>query len=216
MAFMTILHTFSRPAAYAADAEASSPFAGFRKSMARSRPRQKHGLEQALADHHIRKLVELAVEERLEEFQKLLDVAPPPPTPLEAARQRGVSYMKAVLDQPDNLTLGEASAYCGRADRLVNQARQRGEYYALVLEGNSRGFRYPRWQFDASHGRLATILRKINALEASCWATHHFLTRPSPCLAGRIPRDIILDADADLAPVCHAIDQHFTGEQGAA
>lgn len=216
MGFMTILHTFSTAQPYGGDAEASSPFGGFRKSIARSRPRPKHGLEQALADHRIRQLVELAVEERLEEFHKLLEVAPRAPTPLEAARDRGVSYMKSVLDQPDNLTLGEAAAYCGRSDRIVNEARQRGEYYALVLEGNSRGFRYPRWQFDVPHGRLVPVLRKLDAHDASCWARHHFLTRPSPCLGGRIPRDILLDGDAGLAAVCSAIDEHFTGEQGAA
>lgn len=209
----TILRTFSPPEAHA---ELTGPFAGFRKSLARSRPRHKSGLEQALADHRIRQLVDLAVEERLEEFHKLLELAPSAPAPLEVARQRGTSYMKSELDQPDNLTLGEASAYCGRSDRVVNEARQRGDYYALVLEGNSRGFRYPRWQFDAPQARLATVLRKLDAMQASCWAKHHFLTRPSPCLAGHIPRDILIDRDADLAAVCNAVDQHFTGEQGAA
>lgn len=209
----TILRTFSPAEAYA---DENRPFAGFRKGIARSRPRQKHGLEQALADHRIRQLVDLAVEERMEEFQKLLDLAPATPTPLEAARQRGVSYMKSELDHPGNLTLAEASAYCGRSDRIVNEARQRGEYYALVLDGNSRGFRYPRWQFDVPHARLATVLRKLDALDASCWAKHHFLTHRRPCLGGRTPRDILLEGDAGLPAVCSAIDQHFTGEQGAA
>ena len=124
--------------------------------------------------------------------------------------------MKSELDQPDNLTLGEASAYCGRSDRVVNEARQRGEYYALILDGNSRGFRYPRWQFDIPAARLATVLRKLDALDVSCWAKHHFLTRPSPCLDGRTPRELLVDGDASLAAVCSAIDEHFTGEQGAA
>ncbi|MFD2366807.1 hypothetical protein [Pseudoduganella sp. GCM10020061] len=210
------LRTFSPLAACGAAVDANSPFSGFRKSVARSRARAKPGPEQVLADRRIRQLVDLAVEERLEEFQRLLDLAPPAPTPLETARQRGVSYMKAELDQPDNLTLGEAAAYCGRSDRVVNEARQRGDYYALVMEGNSRGFRYPRWQFDAPHGRLAAVLHKLDALDASCWSKHHFLTRPSPTLHGRIPRDIILDQHADLGAVCLAIDEHFSGEQGAA
>ena len=85
-----------------------------------------------------------------------------------------------------------------------------------ILDGNSRGFRYPRWQFDIPPARLATVLRKLDALDASCWAKHHFLTRPSPCLDGRTPRELLVNRDAGLAAVCSAIDEHFTGEQGAA
>ena len=213
---MTILHTLTPAEPYADGPDASSAFGGFRKCPARSRSKPKHALERALADHRIRQLVEMAVEERLSEFQKMLDPVPARPTPLQDARNRGVAYMKSALDQPDNLTLGEASAYCGRSDRIVNEARQRGEYYALVLDGNSRGFRYPRWQFEAPRARLVAVLRKLDAAGASCWAKHHFLTRRSPCLHGRAPRDIILDDSADLAPVSTAIDEHFSGEQGAA
>lgn len=212
---MTTLHTF--PAAEGCADSADSPFSNFRKSLARSRPRPKNALELALADHHIRKLVDLRVEERLEEFQKRIGHGgKPPETPMQAARRRGVSYMKAELDRPENLTLGEASAYCGRSDRLVNEARQRGDYYALVMEGNERGFRYPRWQFDAPLARLVPVLRQLDSIGASCWARHHFLLQPSRLLAGRSPRDVILDSSADLGAIERAVQDHFLADQGAA
>ncbi len=137
------------------------------------------------------------------------------PDPLAAAKARGMSYTKAEWQKPTNLNLAAAAGYSRRSDRMINAARNRGELYALVLDGNQRGFRYPQWQFDAEPARLAPVLQALPD-DASCWSKHQFLTRPNDALDGRSPKDVILDPQAALAPVLAAAHHRYAGDQGAA
>lgn len=134
---------------------------------------------------------------------------------LGAAKARGASYARTEWGKPENLTLQQAAAYCGRSDRVVNEARIKGEYYALLLEGKSRGYRYPLWQFDADTDRLAKILALLNTVDASCWVKHNFLLRPNTLLGGRSPREIILDQATDLSQLIKVTNNRFDGDQGA-
>ncbi|RSZ59287.1 hypothetical protein HF313_02500 [Massilia atriviolacea] len=137
-------------------------------------------------------------------------------TALSAARTRGASYARAEIAKPDNLTLAAAAKYSGRSDRMINEERKRGLYYALVLEGNSRGFRYPSWQFDANRSRLAAVFHAFgNGDTMNSWVIHAFLTTPNVHLDGHSPREVILDPRLDLEPVLALARARFDSDQGA-
>lgn len=137
--------------------------------------------------------------------------------PLAAAKARGASYTKAEWQRPENLTLADAAHYSQRSDRMINAARNKGNLYALLLEGNLRGFRYPQWQFDADPVRLAQVLHALPTDgQVSCWSKHQFLTRPNSMLDGRAPSEVILDSTADIAHLVQIVHNRYTSEQGAA
>jgi hypothetical protein len=168
-------------------------------------------------------IIEKTVAEALERWgQKLastenatLSSAVASSDPLAAARARGVAYMKAQLELPENLNLDAAAKYAGLSGRHINELRQRGELYALVLDGHTRGFRYPQWQFDAQFQRLARLIKMLNQKAVSCWAIHDFLTRSNDDL-GRSPKDAILDAGFPLERIEQAIEKRFgSADQGA-
>lgn len=60
--------------------------------------------------------------------------------PLREARERGRLAAAREWEQPENLSLKDAALYAGRSDRAINQDRQAGRLYALVLRGASEGF----------------------------------------------------------------------------
>jgi hypothetical protein len=139
-----------------------------------------------------------------------------PSDPLAAARARGVSYMKAQLELPENLNLDSAATYSGLSNRHINELRQKGDLYALVLEGNTRGYRYPQWQFDAERERLVPVLRSLHEKGLSCWAIHSFMMRVNEHL-GRAPREGILDPDFPVDRITEAVGIRFSqADQGAA
>lgn len=136
--------------------------------------------------------------------------------PLAAAKSRGASYMKNELANPDSLSLADASKYTGRADRLINVERNKGWLYALVLEGNTRGFRYPKWQFDVPASRLRTILDVLAPGSLSCWSLHNFLTRPHSDLDGKSPAAAIADGDFPIERIIEVARRRIDQHQGAA
>jgi hypothetical protein len=135
--------------------------------------------------------------------------------PFPAARALGVAYMKVELKNPANLSLKNASVYAGRSDRMINAARRRGELYALLPDRKTRGFRYPSWQFDVDGARLAKVLQALDSFGVSCWIKHNFLLNESDHLAGRSPKDIISDPNAEIETVISAARARFSGEHGA-
>lgn len=134
---------------------------------------------------------------------------------IASARERGASYARQEWEKPDNLRLADAAAYAGRSDRVINEYRKNARYYALVLEGNTRGFRYPRWQFDADAGRVATVLRLLKDAGLSCWGIHQFLHSPIERAGGITARQIICDSKVALEPVLEAARQRYFSDQGA-
>lgn len=139
----------------------------------------------------------------------------PSPAPLAAARARGESYMKSQLDAPENINLESAAAYSGFSGRHINELRQKGDVYALVLDGNTRGYRYPQWQFDAERERLVPVLQRMKAKNLGCWAMHHFMLRSNDDL-GRSPKDAVLDPEFPISLVEQAVDRRFSeADQGA-
>jgi hypothetical protein len=131
------------------------------------------------------------------------------------ARERGANYARAQYDDPNNLSLLEAGKHAGLAVRIINERRNAGRYYALALDGKSRGFRYPSWQFDAESTRLTPVLDILREANASCWAIHHFMQIPDTQLDGLTPRDWILDATRDATRVINAARARFASDQGA-
>lgn len=155
------------------------------------------------------------VREAFAKYDLTVPSAAPVTDPLEAARGRGESYMRSQLDDPDNLNLDMAASYVGASGRHINELRQRGELYALVLQGNTRGFRYPKWQFDTPRERRAPVLQKMTGMGLGCWAIHDFMIRPNEHL-GRSPREALTDPDFLLKRVEDAVDVRFGGgDQGA-
>lgn len=162
----------------------------------------------------LRTLIAAEVAQEVARIMKTMEFAAP--DALAAAKARGKSYMREEWSSFDNATLTQASAYAGRSDRMINVARQNGELYALLLEGNTRGFRYPLWQFDADGARLAKVLAPFHEADANCWVVHNFFNRPHSDLDGRTPREVILDPTADIEQLSRIAHARFQGDQGAA
>jgi hypothetical protein len=135
--------------------------------------------------------------------------------PLAAARMRGRRFALEQYESPDNLALLEARAYAGRNERSINEQRQNGELYALLPPGKTRGFRYPKWQFDAPPERLKVVLRPFVDANANCWVIHSFMMRKRDALQGKSPANVILDDKADVKSVIDLVERDLTGEQGA-
>jgi hypothetical protein len=110
----------------------------------------------------------------------------------------------------------DARAYARRNERSINEERQRGRLYALLPAGKNRGFRYPKWQFDADQPRLEAALQPFVAANANAWVIHSFMRSKREDLNGCSPIDIILDPHASLDRVVELARQENGGEQGAA
>ena len=132
-----------------------------------------------------------------------------------SARERGATHARQQYDDPLNLSLADAAKHSGLSDRLINVRRNAGQYHALVLDGNSRGFRYPTWQFNARPERLAPVLQVLQAADARCCLVHHFMQSPSDRLEGLCPRDWILDDARDVQAVVRLAQARFHSDQGA-
>jgi hypothetical protein len=135
--------------------------------------------------------------------------------PLAAARTRGRRFALEQYEDPDNLTLLDARSYAGRNERSINEERQKGDLYALLPPGKTRGFRYPKWQFDASSERLKEVLRPFVDANANCWVIHSFMMRKHDALYGKSAVDVILDDQEDVRRVVDLAERDLTGEQGA-
>jgi hypothetical protein len=135
--------------------------------------------------------------------------------PLAAARARGRRFAAEDYRNPDNLALLDARDYAGRNERAINEQRQRGELYALLPPGKERGFRYPKWQFDADPVRLAAALEPFASAKANSWVIHSFMRSQRQELGGLAPCAVILDPNAELGPIVDLAKQEMSGEQGA-
>ncbi len=135
--------------------------------------------------------------------------------PLQAARDRGKHQAVAEWEKPENLPLKAAAEYAGRSDRVINEERQRGRLYALVLPGKERGYRYPQWQFDVEPERMAAVLAPFIQAGASCWVIHSFLHRQHEALDGVSPRERLLDATYPIEHVVAVAAKRYLGDQGA-
>ncbi|SAK75071.1 hypothetical protein AWB76_04850 [Caballeronia temeraria] len=135
--------------------------------------------------------------------------------PLAAARVRGRRVALEEYRNPDNLTLLDARDYAGRNERAINEDRQKGALYALLPAGKERGFRYPKWQFDAEGSRLRAVLEPFVTARVNSWSIHSFMRSKREELDGRSPADVILNSNASLARVVDLALQEVGGEQGA-
>jgi len=143
-------------------------------------------------------------------------IEPSSEDPLQAARDRGRQYAITEVQRPENLSLRDAATYAGRSDRAINEARLKGELYALVPPGKQRGLRYPQWQFDAEAERLAAVLAPFAESGASCWVVHNFMQRPLQAIGDARPMDWVLDASKPVEPLVEVVKNRYADEQGAA
>jgi len=135
--------------------------------------------------------------------------------PLSAARARGRRFALEEYESSDNLALLDARDYAGRNERTINEQRQNGELYALLSPGKTRGFRYPKWQFDATPERLVSVLRPFVEADANAWVIHSFMRRKRDEIGGKSPMEIILDEGASVTPAVDLAARDIVGEQGA-
>ena len=176
---------------------------------------------------HILRQVELAVartriqEEDLQAiverkvFEALARRVPAQLAGLNAARERGAIWAREEYGNPENLSLNQAATHTGISGRVINERRNAWRYFALVPHGQQRGFRFPRWQFDADNGRLAAVLAVLRDANAGCWTVHSFMITPNAQLEGTMPRDWILDSQNNLERVLQVARARFTSDQGA-
>lgn len=85
----------------------------------------------------------------------------------------------------------------------------------MLPPGKTRGFRYPKWQFDAHPERLKAVLRPFVDADANCWVIHSFMMRKRDALFGKSPADAILDDNVDVKQVMDLAKRDLSGEQGA-
>ncbi len=163
----------------------------------------------AIEHKAIRKLVEVEV------VRVLSNMAQPQSPASRNARERGLAYARAEYEKREHLSLAQASAQVSLSERIINERHNTGRYYALVLEGNTRGFRFPEWQFGVKQERLAQVLDVMREAQASCWMMHHFLIAPNSLLGNMTPRDYLLDADRPLDHLVNIMRGRFTSDQGA-
>jgi DNA-binding MarR family transcriptional regulator len=135
--------------------------------------------------------------------------------PLAAARARGRRFAREEYENPDNLALLDARDYAARNERTINEQRQKGELYALLPPGKARGFRYPKWQFDAEPERLRAVLHKFVEAGANAWVIHSFMQRKRDELGGKSPSEVILDETASVGAAVDLAATDIIGEQGA-
>jgi hypothetical protein len=109
----------------------------------------------------------------------------------------------------------DARRYAVRNERSINEDRLNGKLYALVPPEKIRGFRYPKWQFDAERDRLAAALRPFVDVNANCWAIHSFMMHRRESLQGRSPAEVILDSTVNVSAVVDLAGRDIAGDQGA-
>jgi hypothetical protein len=109
------------------------------------------------------------------------------------------------------LTLLVARDYAGRKERAIDEGRQKGALYALLPIGKERGFRYPKWQFDADGAHLKAVLEPFVSANANSWSVHSFMRTKREELGGRSPADVILDSNASVARVVDLAAEEVAG-----
>lgn len=132
-----------------------------------------------------------------------------------AARQRGATWARTDYANPENLSLDQAAAHTGTSARVINERRNKWIYFGLIPKGQQRGFRFPKWQFDAEPGRLSTVLAVLREANANCWTVHSFMNTRATHLDGMTPREWIFDPQADLPRLLQLARARFTSDQGA-
>lgn len=111
-----------------------------------------------------------------------------------AAYAAGEEFKLEVWSGAEVHTTEEAAARVGISRAAMHKRVKQGQ--ALALEVGRRGLKLPRWQFD--EGVAAHMPVTLSALgDLSSWAKYLFLTRPSPLLGGRVPREVLASAGSD-------------------
>lgn len=106
----------------------------------------------------------------------------------------GLSARRARLMADDMLSLAQAAALAGKSRTALTARIHRGRCIGLANEG--RGFRLPKWQFEA--GFLPCVERLSSALGTSGgWALLAFLESPRGALGGATPRQAIEQGHLD-------------------
>jgi hypothetical protein len=134
---------------------------------------------------------------------------------LASARERGAAWTRAEYARPENVPLDQAALQTGMSSRLINERRNTWVYYALLPQGQTRGYRFPAWQFNADQTRLASVLGVMRDAGVSCWSLHDFMISPNSLLDGQAPRDWIVDSERDLERVLQLARARFASDQGA-
>jgi len=99
-----------------------------------------------------------------------------------------LSARRARLMADDMLSMAQAAALAGTSRTALTARIDRGQCIGLANEG--RGFRLPKWQFEA--GFLPCVERLSSALGTSGgWALLAFLESPQGALGGATPRQAI-------------------------
>lgn len=98
------------------------------------------------------------------------------------AKERGAKHIAEILRAPDMLNARDFGKLVGASHETVNKWRQAG--LVLALEGQTRGYRYPRWQVT-DDGRIVPGLKTIAEELGDPWIVHRFLLQSHPELKGQ-------------------------------
>jgi hypothetical protein len=131
---------------------------------------------------------------------------------LEAARERGRTWIRSEMASPANLSADQVVVLIGVSKVDLAKGVEDAERYQLI-DGTSES-RYPAWQFSLPAARLKPLLVTLNGLAISAWGIHAFLTTPSSDLEGKSPAAALLDNSFDLDRVINTARSRFLGDQG--
>lgn len=137
---------------------------------------------------------------------------------LADATQRGAAYALSDAQKPGNLTLQAAARYAGISDNTNSTQRQNREINALVAPNRSRGFRYPKWQFDVEPERLRLAIQALTDMDRdNCWVLNNFFTSQNSDLEDMRLCEYLADPSRDIKHLIGVLKRWFPiGYQGAA
>lgn len=121
------------------------------------------------------------------------------------AKERGARHIAEILRSPDMLNARDFGKLVGASHETVNNWRKAG--LVLALEGQTRGYRYPRWQVT-DDGRLLPGLKTIAEELGDSWILHRFLLQNHPELKGKTALECLKGGqEEDVIGTARAIAQ---------
>lgn len=121
------------------------------------------------------------------------------------AKERGAKHISEILRSPDMLNARDFGKLVGASHETVNKWRQAG--LVLALEGQTRGYRYPRWQVT-DDGRIVPGLKTIAEELGDPWIVHRFLLQSHPELNGQTALECLKSGqEKAVIETAHAIAQ---------
>lgn len=109
---------------------------------------------------------------------------------IRAAKKRGADLAQEILARDGMLTGAQAEDRSGVPRRTLNARRAAGTLLGLIGPAQTRGYRYPSWQFDPEIAKAVTQVCAVLKSKPP-WGVYLFFITPQPALGGLTPVDAL-------------------------